>query len=392
MEIVLLKIFFFYVFIEIALIIFIKYSHSKIPWIITDKDEFPEFKKNKLKLFFKNTYDSRLGWNWKPNTKYNEKIFGKINTIFYGKIGERKSSKKVNNKTKYHFASFGDSFVFCRYVKNSQTWQENLAKLSHRSGLNLGVGNYGLDQIYLKYTNTKLPKNIKTVFIGFVPETLSRCLCSWKHYHEFKNIYAFKPKFINSGKSLKLIPNPIKNENSFENIKEIIQKLKKKEFFYNEKFNKSKFYFPYLFSILKNPKYNLKLIFYSILKILNINNNKIYKLVIKKNCIKNDFYFSSKKNNQLLKKLMLKIEKKSKERKHKIVFLIFPQKYDLSLKKKNYIRFFNENKKKFNVLDFSNIFYKEKINQIYLPDQYGGHLSAYGNKLVAKTILKEGYI
>ena len=380
-----------YVAIELIFAYLINILRSKIPWIIVEKDEYPNFNKNKIKNFFKKTFDAQLGWNWKANTKHQEKIFSKINKISFGKFGERKNVNSIKKK-KYKFASFGDSFVFCRYVKNSETWQEQLSKPTLFQGLNLGVGNYGLDQAYLKYLNTKLPKNIKTIFIGFVPETLSRCLCNWKHYHEFNNIYAFKPKFINYKKNLKLIANPIKNNLSFAEIKKIINKTKVGEFFYKEKFLKYKLNYPYFFSLLKNPKYNFKLIFYSILRISNFNKNKIYEFIIKENCIKNDNYFNSKKKNEIIKKLMFKINKKSKERGQKIVFLIFPQKHDLNLKKKNYHKFFLNQKKMFNVIDFTETFKKKSSSEIYLPDQYGGHLTAYGNKIVAETILKKGYV
>ena len=89
---------------------------------------------------------------------------------------------------------------------------------------------------------------------------------------------------------------------------------------------------------------------------------------------------------------MIKIKKKSMERGEKVVFLIFPQKHDLSLKKKNYHKFFMRNKKIFNFIDFTEIFEKKNLGKIYLPDHYGGHLTPYGNKIVAETILKRGYI
>ncbi len=381
----------FFIAIEFTLVITINHLQSKIPWIITEKDEYPIFEEKKVQNFFEKTFDTNLGWNWKPNTVHKEKIFSKINKIYFGKFGERKSKKLKNKKKRYHFASFGDSFVFCRYVKNNETWQEQITRPSSYQGLNLGVGNYGLDQIYLKYLNTKLPKNIKTIFIGFVPETLSRCLCSWKHYHEFNNIYAFKPKFINYKNNLKLVSNPIKDTKSFIDIRKIINILKKNEFFYKEKFIKYKLSFPYFFSLLSNPKFNLKLFIYSIFKILSLNNNKIYEFVIKANCINNDIYFGQKKHNILIEKLMTKINQKSKKRGQKIVFLIFPQKHDLSLKRKNYHKFFMNNKNKFNFIDFTETFEKN-MSKIYLPDKYGGHLTPYGNKLVAETILKKGYI
>lgn len=370
---------------EFVIFLMIKYFQNKISWIISNSDEFPIFNQKKIENFIKKNFNQLLGWNWKPHSQHIEKIFSKRNKIFFGKFGERKNIKSAKN---YNFASFGDSFVFCRYVKNNQTWQEILSKSVLSRGLNFGVGNYGLDQAYLKYKNTKVPKTVKNIYIGFVPETLSRCLCSWKHYHEFKNIYAFKPKFLLSKGKLKLVENPIKDINSFDNIDKIIYKLRKKEFFYTEKFIKHKLTFPYTFSVLRNPQYNFKLFYYSALKNLKINNNKIYEFIIENNCKTNDDYYLNKKNRLLIREIMFEFLKLSKKKKHKISFLIFPQKYDLLLEKKNYHNFFSELKKNFNIIDFTEIFEKDDINKIYLSAQYGGHLSSYGNKIVANTLAK----
>lgn len=374
---------------ELILFLLVNFLRLKIPWVITNKDEYPIFNKKKITTFLKKTHDIRLGWNWKPNTTHKEKIFNKTNKIYFGQLGERKSFKSL--KRKKNFAAFGDSFVFCRYVNNNQTWQEQLTKFKKYKGLNFGVGNYGLDQIYLKYLNTKIPRNIKTVYIGFVPETLSRCLCSWKHYHEFNNIYGFKPKFSLYKKNLKLIENPIKNINSFKEIEGIIDNLKKNEFFYKEKFFKLQLGFPFIYKFFLNPFHNIKLLYFSILKISNINKNKIFEYIIKENCSKNDDYFLERKNKLLIKRLMLKIKKVSKSRKQKVFFLIFPQKHDLSLNKKNYKKFFIMLNKEFKIIDFTKIFENDDINKIYLPDQYGGHLTPYGNKVVAESLIKKKF-
>ncbi len=375
--------------IELILFLLINFLRSKVPWVITNKDEYPFFNKKKISNFLKKTHNIYLGWNWKPNTTHKEKIFHKTNKIYFGEFGERKGFKSL--KKKNNFASFGDSFVFCRYVNNNHTWQEYLTKFINYKGLNFGVGNYGLDQIYLKYLNTKLPKNIKTVYIGFVPETLSRCLCSWKHYHEFNNIYGFKPKFSLYKNNLKLIHNPIKDIDSFKNIKGVINNLKKKEFFYKEKFLKYKLSFPFIYKFFLNPLHNIKLLYYSVLKISNINKNKIYEYIIKENCFKNDDYFLKRKNKLLIKRLMLKIKKVAKSRNQKVFFLIFPQKHDLSLNIKNYKKFFVMLNKEFKIIDFTKIFENSDINKIYLPDQYGGHLTPYGNKIVAESLIKKKF-
>ena len=371
---------------ELILFFLISALKKKIPWIITNKDEDPNFKLKKNKNFISNTFNEDLGWDWKAFKTHQENFLDKKININFGKYGERLGLNKIKyNKIKY--ASFGDSFVFCRFVKNQYTWQEQIDK-NNTKIMNFGVGNYGLDQIYLKYKKHKIPKNIKNIFIGFVPETLSRCLCSWKHYHEFNNIYGFKPKFLLIKNNLKLVRNPIKNIYSFEDMDKRIKRLKKQEYFYKNKFIKHKFYFPYLYTFFKNPIFNTKLIFFSAYKLLNSNNDKLHDLIIKKNCRENDNLFLDNKNKTFLKKLINQIIKLGKQRKQKIIFLIFPQKYDLELKNNNYSNFFLNFNKQIKIIDFTQVFKKYDLNKIYLPGKYGGHLSNFGNLIVAKTLKK----
>ena len=168
--------------------------------------------------------------------------------------------------------------------------------------------------------------------------------------------------------------------------------MKKKEFFYKEKFLKHKLGFPFIYDIFINPFHNIKLLFYSLLKITGINKNKIYEYIIKENCSKNDDYFFEKKNKLLIKKLMVKIKNISKSRNQKVFFIIFPQKHDLSLSKKNYQKFFLMLNKQFKIIDLTKIFENKDRNKIYLPDQYGGHLTPYGNKVVAESLIKKKFI
>ncbi len=85
----------------------------------------------------------------------------------------------------------------------------------------------------------------------------------------------------------------------------------------------------------------------------------------------------------------MKFKKYSKKRNHKIFFLIFPQKHDLFLNTKNYHKFFLSLKNQFEIIDFTEIFQNKDINKIYFPDQYGGHLTPYGNRIVAETLFKK---
>ena len=53
----------------------------------------------------------------------------------------------------------------------------------------------------------------------------------------------------------------------------------------------------------------------------------------------------------------------------------------------NHVAFFKKiNKKNSNVIDMTEIFKNKKIQDLYIEDSYGGHLSEYGNSLVADEI------
>ena len=131
---------------------------------------------------------------------------------------------------------------------------------------------------------------------------------------------------------------------------------------------------------------------FSYLKILKLNDEKIWDFIINHNCNKNDFYYLKNENKKLINKILSKFLQQSKKNNHKIVFLIFPQKYDLAITQKKYQNFYLKMKKKFNIVDFTEIFEKKNINKIYLPAKYGGHLTPYGNRVVAKTLLNKGLI
>ena len=88
--------FLIFFFLEISFFITILVLKSKkIPWIITLKDKTPLFSKARIDEFIKKKFSYDLGWDWK------------------------KPRSKITNKEK--LASFGDSFVYCRYSSKNKT-------------------------------------------------------------------------------------------------------------------------------------------------------------------------------------------------------------------------------------------------------------------------------
>ena len=206
----------------------------------------------------KNSFDKNLGWIRKANTSGQDSS-GKKKIKFNIDFDGSRKSKFKNKVAKY--ASFGDSYVFCKEVKDQYTWQENISKNNPFYILNYGLGNYGLDQALIRYENTKLNKSVKFAIIGIVPETICRIQSQWKHFLEFGNINGFKPKFYTKNNKLYLSKNPINKTTKVKDLKKIIQKISKTDRFYNERFKKKLFKFPYIFSYIKNFSYNLKITF-----------------------------------------------------------------------------------------------------------------------------------
>ena len=149
-----LTIIFFWILLEIILFLWVnKIKNSK--WILTNENLQSGFNIIKFLKFKKNNFNEKLGWDKKKNTKNFDKIENK--KIFYN-IDEQGFRKTKYKKFKNPIATYGDSYVFCRQVGDNETWQEFLSQKNKLFISNYGVGNYGLDQAYLKFKQNKLKK------------------------------------------------------------------------------------------------------------------------------------------------------------------------------------------------------------------------------------------
>ena len=67
MEILIYLIFLFIIF-EFFLILIVKILKKEFKWLINSDDELPKFPYKKLHKFYKDSYDSLLGWDRKKNS------------------------------------------------------------------------------------------------------------------------------------------------------------------------------------------------------------------------------------------------------------------------------------------------------------------------------------
>ena len=385
---------FFILIIEFILRFFINYQKKNFQWLITEIDEFPNFNNKNIDKFFRSSFDKNLGWLKRPNvTEFHDKT--KKKTTF--SIDKFRARKSKHSHLKKKIEAYGDSFVFGRFVRDQNVWTEILSKNMGYNIINYGVGNYGFDQALLRYERNKNKnKNSIYTFIGVVPETINRINSIWKHYLEFGNIYGFKPSFFFDGKKLILRKNPITNIKNFNNQKivKIISNISKKDFFYDKKFKKFQFRNSYIVSFFRNFNFNCKLFARIFLFSLNNQKNKkkyLFPLYYSNNIeLANDLYLDNKSTD--LFRLLIKRYKNITKKNNSIpVIIIFPQKVDIDLFKKNknnYCSFFNSIKN-IKIIDLTKFLSNKNTQKIYLDAEHGGHLTTYGNRIVAEKIQKE---
>ena len=390
-----LKIIFFVIILELLIQTIIRKVRKNFPWFINKSDMYPTFDKGRFKFFLDNSFNKKLGWIRKYNSEGFDRIGLKKIKFKISREGYRSLTKK---KKKSLFATFGDSYVFARQVKDNETWQEQMSKNKSYNVLNYGVGNYGFDQGLLRYKNTKLNKNIKFVIIGFVPETICRIQSEWKHFIEFGNIHGFKPKFTLNKNKLILKANSLNKNTKFSQLKKIIKKIQSSDRFYKERFKSNMFVFPYTYSFLKNFKFNLSVLLYLFVnrmlfffKNTGLVNENLFSIVVKRNVEEAHKYYTDIYSKKLLNKIIINFKNLAKLRQHIPIIIIFPQLMDLKLKKtrKIYQYFYKEMAKEIHIIDLTSFVLKQDLKKIYTNDKYGGHFSKFGNKVISKIIFSE---
>ena len=381
--------------VEIFLQILVLYLKKDFQWIVTEKDEMPEFDNESLSNFFKNSFDKELGWVRKPNSVgYENTISGKIK-FKIDQNGSREFNKKFNKNL---VATFGDSYTFCRQVNNDETWQYYLSQKLKIGVQNFGVGNYGIDQALLYYERKSLDSSIKYIVMGFVPETICRIHSYWKHYLEFGNTFAFKPRFILKDDQMILLKNKINKIEDFYNIKALLPEIRKNDYFYLNKFKLRQFRFPYLFSFFKNTFFNVSLfalilknkLVSSFLKEQKKNHDKIFAKIMRSNIKESHDMYLNKNACDLLEMIIMSFKKEANSRGHIPIILVMPQLFDLDYYTKNKIsaieQFYSKLNKKINVLDVGKFIKKQSIKKLYVEDTYGGHFTNEGNKIVSNIV------
>ena len=226
----------------------------------------------------------------------------------------------------------------------------------------------------------------------------------WKHYSEYGNTFGFKPRFVIVDDKLTLLKNPIDSSSKFELFTEYLDHIQQNDFFYKNKFLKEKLHFPYSITILKNLRRNFGIIS-SIDKINKLKKqNKDFshiawnpmRIIMQNNKQWRIRLFKDSGSCKLLKMIIQNYVDYSKQQNFHPIFIFLPQKDDLIFIKNNshfFENFSNELKSMdgLTLIDVTNDLLRKKDLGILYSDNndYGGHFSKEGNKLISELIARQ---
>lgn len=386
---------FFLILVEICLFLIVNSFRRQFQWLITEADDYPVLDKKGLEKFFQHGFDPYLGWVRKPNTKGIEHgCCGQVSFTIDSRGARLNPLAAQKDEV---IATFGDSYTFCRQVNDNETWQFYLTQGLNLAVSNYGVGNYGPDQSLLRYEKTELPSSVKIVILAFVPEAICRIQSYWKHYLEFGNTFAFKPRFILDGGELRLLPNPMQSEKDFFDYKKKLPGIRANDGFYKLKFRRLQFRFPYFFSFIRNFRRNTLLLgsllrreFARRVKKASLRiENAPFEIVMNYNIRQSHMMYEMDSATDLFKAVLNRFKNAAYGRGHKPIILITPQLIDLRLSQGGeppYRKFFRNLDCGVPIIDLSGFLLEHKLEDLYINDFYGGHFSREGNKAISSYL------
>ncbi|MFW2601000.1 hypothetical protein [Aliarcobacter butzleri] len=380
-----------FIFLEFVIYFFYKRSKS----ILSKKDIFPEISEELILKF--NSFDKELGWVNKKNTIKFELSHGRKIKYTYNNIGARDNDLPNLKQREIKISTYGDSYCLCREVMDQETWQYYLSQILNTNILNFGVGNYGLDQALLRLKREYDFNPTKKVIMVVTPYTITRITSVWKHFSEFHNVLATKPRFkIDKNDKLVLIPNFLTDKNELKNIKKFENFLLNNDE-HIEYCKKNVYSFSFLISFFKNPFPIIKILLRKLAIFLQkLNLYKFSKLVLHWHFYdeikyKKELFF---KNEKLLSLILKEFIEYSKLKNFSPVLLVLPAIEDVRyIQKTNdiyYENFFNKYSDELTYLDYSRRIKNEiEIEKLYISKIGGGHFNAHGNKKISEFLEKE---
>ena len=234
-------------------------------------EEFPEVTRELLGKF--SSFDSELGWCPQPGVT-KQKDTGdhlpgeEVEHVVTYSMDDYGSRQCVNDREGADptVSTYGDSYCFCREVDDDETFQSFLAERLDTHVGNYGAGNYGLDQTLRRLKRQYDDDPTDYVVVMVTASSIGRILSVWKHYQEFGNVLAVKPRYtLDDDGDLVYHESPVDEKEELLDLESKADELRANDYHYEHWFLPHHPTFPYTTDFLGKPE-NVRYAFWAALQ------------------------------------------------------------------------------------------------------------------------------
>lgn len=244
---------------------------NSIPTVVLE--EFPEIDRRLLEKF--TSFDPELGWCPQPNRRKRKDTGDhlpgeEVKTVVTYSTDEYGSRVCVNDRDEtagMSVSTYGDSYCFCREVDDRETFQNHLARKLDTHVSNYGGGNYGLDQALLRLKRTYREDPSEYVVVLVTASSIARILSVWKHYSEFGNVLAVKPRYVLEDGELTLVETPVTEKEDLLDLEQYAGFLRANDYHYERWFKPHLASFPYAVDFLGTPDHVRYVVYSALLEL-----------------------------------------------------------------------------------------------------------------------------
>ncbi|MEV0637662.1 hypothetical protein AB0I77_22435 [Streptomyces sp. NPDC050619] len=378
--------------VEAAAWLLIRWHRPFFPWLITPRDAAPDIPADVVAAHAARSFDAELGWCRRPGEQANE-------TTEQGTVGFRidERGRRANpgfEELPPAVACFGDSFTFCRLVDDDRTWPHHLSRETGRVTANYGVGNYGLDQALLRLERELPALEADTVLMGVVPETIARVHSAWKHYFEYGNTLAFKPRFtLAADGALVHHPPAVTRPEDYAHYRMHLDRIQRLDPFYRRKFRQDLLRLPYMPRLVRRTRRHLPILWYlSVHRLLGRPEaafRRAFQVVLHANSRVGNALYREEEATRLLRVLVERFAHVCRDTGKRPVLVVLPQPTDLPATRSSRARdrFFASLAGTLPVVDLTADFRAHPApSLLYVHGRLGPHASDEGNRLIARVV------
>jgi len=374
---------------EVLLAALIRVLRPRFAWLITPRDKAPEISADRIAKHEAQSFHPVLGWLHRPGARWtNPSSAGAVEYRIDDK--GRRMNPGFEDKP-MPVSVYGDSYAFCRLVPDDKTWPHYLSRgLGCHVG-NYGVGNYGLDQALLRY-EAEAPQGEKVVVMAIVPETIARVQSYWKHYFEYGNVLAFKPRFRLVGGRLEVIPLCLGQPESLASYAESLEFIQRTDGFYRRKFLRDLIAFPVLWSLLRRPGRHLPILGHLLCGLLRgdfeSGRKRAFGVILRENASWTRRLYGETEACALLEALILRYAEQCRKRSAQPLLVVVPQPFDLGGRgEAPHEAFFARIAEKLPVVDFTRQFTQYgDPSALFVQGPLGPHTSGLANEIIAERL------